>query len=236
MSGQGVLDTINTNPVFTSKMPSTKKQFKFRGYTAGEEQALLVAKESGNVSIMVENTKKTIASCTFNKVDPEKISAFDIEWVLLQLRAKSVGEEIELTMKCTECQKTNDSIININDIKMPVVNKDDNVVQLNDNLSVIMKYPGFDVLESFTEKDANMFEILGSLISQVINGEEVIEASELDPEELTRFITGMNSKTIKKLTSFLYTAPAVSYTHNIKCDHCGKDITYEFKGIRNFFR
>lgn len=233
---QGVLDTINTNPVFTAKIPSTKKQFKFRGYTSGEEQALLVAKESNNVDIMIENTKKTIQECTFGEVDPELLSAFDVEWILLMLRAKSVGEEIELTLKCTKCEKTNDAIINIDDIKMPTVQKNGNVVELNDKVSVIMKYPGFDVLQIFTKEEADMFEILGSLVSQVVNGDDVIEVNELSPEEVTRFIRGMNSKTIKKLTKFLYTSPAVSHTHKMKCVHCKEAIEYEFKGIRNFFK
>lgn len=233
---KGVLDTINTNPVYSSKIPSTKKAFKFRGYTAGEEQALLVAKESKDVGMMIDNTKKTISECTFGKVDPDKISAFDVEWILLQLRAKSVGEEIELTLKCTECEKTNETLININDIKAPEVPKNGNVVLLNDNITVIMKYPGFKILETFTQEDADMFEILGSLISQVVNGDDIIEASELSPDELTRFIKGMNSKTVKKLTQFLYAAPAVTYTHKIKCLHCKEELTYEFKGIRNFFK
>lgn len=233
---QGILDTIDTNPVYTGKIPSTKKQFKYRGYTAGEEQALLVAKESKDLQMMIDNTKHIISECTYGKVDPENISAFDIEWLLLQIRSKSVGEEIELTLKCTECEKPNDSIININDIKSPVVPKNSNVVVLSENLSIIMKYPGFKVMEDFAEKDANMFQILGSLITQVVHGENVIEASGLSPAELTRFVQKMNSKNVKKLSGFLKSTPSVKYTHKIKCIHCKKEVEYIFKGLRNFFR
>lgn len=232
---QGILDTINTNPVYTSHIPSTGKKFKYRGYTTGEEQALLVAKESDDADIILENIKKTISACTFDEVDPNLIATFDIEYLLLLLRSKSVGEMIDLSLKCENCDKTNDVSINIEDIKKPEILKDFNVVKLNDEVSVIMKYPGFDILEKMSSPDSDVFSIVASLVTQVVKGDLVIETSELDPNEVVRFIKGMNSKTTNKLTKFVYDTPTIKHVCNIKCIHCEHQNEYLFKGIKNFF-
>jgi hypothetical protein len=234
---KGILDTINTNPVFTSIVPSTGKKFKFRGYSAGEEQALLVSKESGDTETIMNNTKEVISKCTFGEVDPDKITSFDIEYILLQLRAKAVGELIELNLTCknTECKKNNEATINIHDIKAPAVEKDANIIKLNDAVTLVMKYAGFEVLEALTKPGVDVFKIIASLITQVVKGDDVIETSELDPEEVIRFVKGMNSKVIKKISNFIYTTPAVVHTLKVKCMHCGNDNEYTFKGIRNFF-
>ena len=232
---KGVLDGLNTMAVFTDTIPSNGKKFKYRGYSAGEEQALLVAKESRDLGIIIHNTKECISACTFGEVDPDKLTSFDIEYILLVLRSKSVGDDIELTMICNECSKKNDAVINIQDINKPVVIKDAHIIKLSDKLTLVMRYPGFEILESIQDPDADSFKLIASLIDQVVNGDDVIETSSLNPEEVERFVKGMSSKLIKHITDFIQNSPALTYELKLKCAHCGHDNVYHFKGIRNFF-
>lgn len=232
---KGILDTIDTNPTYVGVIPSTGKKFKYRGYSAGEEQALLVAKESKEIQTILANVKSMISKCTFGEVDPDNIAAFDIEYILLMMRAKSVGEVIDLTLLCNECGKENDTVLNVTDINPPKIIKDANIVALNENVTVMMKYPGFDVLESMTQENVDVFAIIAGLIKQVVQGDNVIETNELDPKEVIRFIKGMQSKVIKKMTAFIYDSPSVQHEIKLKCLHCENENTYDFKGIHNFF-
>lgn len=233
-SATSILDTIKTNPVYTGKILSTKKTFKYRPYTVGEEQSLLLAKESNDANTIIESTKNVISSCTFGEVDPEKLASFDIEYMLLQLRSKSVGEEIELTIKCNHCKKTNDATINIDDITLPDIGKDANIISLNDDLHLVMDWPGFDVLEGLKE-DADIFNMVASLIRQIVADEKVIETSELSTDHVVKFIKRMNSKTFKKITDYIKDIPSLQYDLNLKCMHCSEDNKYSFRGIKNFF-
>lgn len=235
MENQGILSTIKTYTTYTSKILSTGKGFKFRPYTAGEEQGLLLAKESEDVNTIVASVKEVIRSCTFGEVDPDKLSSFDIEWVLLQLRAKAVGEEIEISIPCNHCDKTNDATVNINSIEEPEIIKNYNVVDLGNDLYVVMRPPGFDVLNKLNDPDINIFSLVAGLITQVIAGDKTIDTDQLNPEEVTAFVKSMNSKSIKKLTDFIKDIPSIEHKLNIKCMHCLKDNAYTFKGINNFF-
>jgi len=233
---KGVLDGLLTMPIYSDTLPSNNKKFKYRGYSAGEEQALLVTKASNDVNLIIEGTKECIKSCTFGELDVETLSSFDIEYLLIILRARSVGEEIEITMKCKECEKPNPAVINIFDIKKPVVIKNSHIIELSDKVSLIMKYPGFDILESLELKgDNDIFGMIASLIKQIVNGDNIIEVSELNPEEVVFFVKSMASKSIQKITDFINAVPSIQHEFDLKCTHCGADNHYKFKGIRNFF-
>lgn len=231
----GVLDTINTNPTFMDTIPSTGKKIKYRGYTAGEEQTMLVAKESKDFTTILTNIKDVIKACSFDEVDPEELASFDIEYLLLALRAKSVGEEIELTLKCEKCEGQNDAALNIDEVKKVDVPKDGNIIKLNDTVMLIMKWPGFGILEEMSKKDTDIFKIIASLIKQVVHGENVIEASELDPAEVVKFCRKLNSKNIKKISDWVRTTPTINHEHSVKCAHCGHENKYKFMGMNNFF-
>lgn len=233
-----VLDRIQTSPTYTTSLISNNKKIKYRPYTAGEEQALLSAKESGDVKVMLEAAKNIINECTFNEIDVDNMASFDIEYIFLMLRAKSVGEEIELTLPCKneECGVKNDVTINIEKIEKPKLKKDANVVQLTDSLSFVMKFPGFNILDQLSEGNTSLFSLVASLIETIFDGETAYETSEIDPKEVEEFVKRMNSKALKKIVEdFLNKVPKLSHTAGFKCLQCKKESVYEFEGLNNFF-
>lgn len=236
---QSVLDTLNTAPVYSLTIPSTKKKVKFRPFTVGEEQALLMVKESKDISMIIDNIKELIKKCTFDSVDPDELAYFDIEYFFLKLRAKSIGEEIELLLKCKtkECKGEIPYVYNIEEVKIPNIAKDANIVTLNESVTLTMRYPGFETLDALMHnpKDANIFKIVADLIEVITSGDNVYTASEFSDEERERFIKNMNSKTLKKIVTFIETSPKISYSVELSCPVCKETHTYTFEGIRNFF-
>lgn len=232
-----ILETINTAPIYETTIPSTGKKANYRPYTVAEEQKLLMVKESKDLKLMINNAKLLISDCFLGNVDPEKLAAFDIEYLFLVLRSKSVSEEIEITLRCLneDCKGSTDMVINIDDIKPPKVIKDGNIVKLNEKVSLIMHYPGFDTLEKFTDSEASTFTIVAELIDSIVNNEEVYNASDFQIEELEAFISNMNTKTLNKIIEFVQNAPKIEHKVKAKCLKCGKENTYTFRGLKNFF-
>lgn len=230
-----VLDTIMTAAVWQDVIPSTKKTFKYRGYTVGEEQALLVAKESKDTKVMIDNSKEIIKKCTFDTVDPDKLSSFDIEWILLKLRSVSVGEEADVVVKCEHCGKNVDLNIKLNEVKMPEVKNGANVVNLNDKVKLVLKYPGFEILEEIADSKNDIFGIVASLIQTIMDGDEVYESVDFTPEQMRKFIRNMNSKSLTKITDFITSNPRLEYSTEVMCLSCSKKSKIELRGIRNFF-
>lgn len=232
---KSVLDGICPNPVFTMTIPSTGKKMKYRGFTAGEEQSLLFAKESGDMGVIFTNIKEVIGKCFFDELDPETLASFDIEYILITLRAQSVGDMIDINLPCAQCKKKLDFVIHINDIEAPTVPKGANIIKITEELTIICRWPGFDAIEQLSVDKVDIFPVLADIITQIVHGENVIEASELNPAEVTKFVRGLNSKFVKKLSDFIYSIPTITHTSDVKCIHCGNDNKYEFKGIQHFF-
>jgi len=233
------LSGLLTAVTYTTVLPSTGKKIKYRAYTVSEEQVLLVAKETKDPEIILTNTKTIISQCTFDGVDPDTLASFDIEWLLLQLRGVSVDNIIEIGVPCKneacESKKTIDMVINIDDIEAPKIKKRENVIELNDNLHVVMRYPGFGVLESITGSDTGIIKILAGLIESIVKGEDVYNASEYSMDDLVDFVGSMNSKTLKKMTDFITECPSIKHSETVKCQVCELESKYDFTGIHNFF-
>lgn len=237
MSGNAFLESLVTSPVYELVVPSTKKKIKYRAYTVAEEQTLLLAKESKDIESIVTNTKEIIRKCTFDKLDVDTLASFDIEYIFLKLRSVSVGEEVEGTLKCkTETCPHNISIVlNLNDVKIPEPIKDSNIIQLKDDLTIIMKYPGFEALNKLAVEDFSIINLLASLIDSIVHKEDVRSASEFSIKDLETFLNNMNSKLINKLTSYIEKLPIIEHTIEVLCPKCGCTNSYTLKGLKNFF-
>jgi hypothetical protein len=231
------LESLNTSPVYDLIIPSTGKKAKYRAYTVAEEQKLLLTKESGDAEMIITNTKEIINTCMFGAVDPDKLASFDLEYIFLMLRSKSVGEEVEGVVACkTEgCKGKIDILINLKDVATPVPEKGANVIKLNEDVTVVMKYPGFDTLTLMTNASSNIISILASLIDAIVNKEDARSATEFSQADLEKFLKNMNSKTIKKITDFLEKIPILTHTVKGRCPICKTEHEYNFRGLKNFF-
>lgn len=246
------LPKLNT-PTYFLTVPSSKKKIKFRPFLVKEEKIMMLVKESNNDAEILEVMKDVIGSCTFNKIDPDSLATFDIEYIFLQLRSKSVGERIELNMKCVnEVEIPSDEgkepqtkpcggIIpfDIDISKIEVNTRDDhtNIIILDGDVGVTFRYPSLDNISDMNNRDNNDdIDIIVDLIENIFDKDNVYDASDTDRRELVEFIESITQKQFMKIKEgFFDTIPALEHTEKYKCSKCGYEDEYTFRGITDFF-
>ncbi len=230
-------------PTYTITIPSTKKQVKYRPFLVREEKIMLLVKESKDPKEMLNAMKDVIKSCTFDVVDPNTLAVFDIEYIFLQLRSKSVGEHIELVMKCTNtvgedstpCGCKIDFDIDISKINVSFPKDHSNIVMVDDKIGITFKYPSVDTILEL-EEGKSEFDILVSLIDNIFDADNVYDAKDSSHQQLSDFIESLTNKQYKKImTTFFNTMPVLEHVHKYKCPKCDNEGSYTFRGISDFF-
>ncbi len=212
------LPTLST-PTYELEVPSTKKKIKYRPFLVKEEKILLLAMETEDEKQMANAVKTILANCIQTprfKVD--SLALFDIEYIFLNIRGKSVGETVDLQITCPDDNQTVvDVSIDLDDIRVQKNSEHTNILKMNDDVSVVMKYPSMDLFiknnmnDSESEVD-DVFEIASMCIDQIVDGEEVYEASNSSKQEITDFLEGMDTKQFLMVQKFFETMPKLSHT------------------------
>ena len=234
------LPKLNT-PTYELEVPSTDEKIKYRPFLVKEEKILLMAMESKDNSQIINAVKDIVTSCTFEKVNVSKMPMFDMEYIFLQIRSKSVGEVSKLKILCPDDKKTYASVeLDLTKVEVQVGDDHTNKIELTDDMGMIMTYPTIDsFLESGIEKiDAtNMLDVIGSCVLQIYEekGEKVYEAKDQTKKELTDFIESMNSGQFKKLQSFFDTMPKLKHEIKVKNPKTKKESKVTLQGLNDFF-
>jgi len=232
---------INTSPTYSLIVPSTGKEVKFRSFLIKEEKALLIAQQSDNPKVMMDTLKGVIKSCTFNAIDVESLAMFDLEYIFTQLRAISVGEDVELFLKCDVCEdeKAVTPIrLDLTQLKVETPVGHSTNINLFDGVGVIMKYPSLDTitkLEIGQDSIDGMFDIVVDCIDSIYTAEEIYHAKEQTREDLMDFLNNLTSEQFAKIQSFFETMPKLKKELNYKCPVCGKEHNKVLEGISSFF-
>lgn len=238
-------------PSYTLTVPSTNKVVKYRPFLVREEKIMLLVKESKDPKEMLNAMKDVIKSCTFDVLDPERLSVFDIEYIFLQIRSKSVGEIIEIGMRCInkipkpteegfsdemiECGGKIDFTIDISKINVTIPDNHTNIVMVTEDVGITFRYPSLDTV-LLIEDGRDEFEVLIDLIDNIFDKDNVYDAKDSSREQLTVFIDSLTKKQYQKiLNDFFKTMPFVEHTENFKCPKCGNKGSYNFRGISDFF-
>lgn len=230
------LPSIST-PEFKTKIPSTGEPITYRPFLVKEEKILLMAME-GNDAKEIEHAVKTILkNCILDDLSIDELATYDMEYLFLQLRAKSVGEVIELKVthpdKDKECKHGTDISIKVDDIKV-INTSQEKKIMLTDNIGVMMKHPTLGDSMTVNQNDTDaVFEILAKCIDYVFDEENVYNDYKL--EELVEWINGLNQEQFQKILKFFESMPKLS--HNIKwtCELCGEKDEVKIEGLNNFF-
>ena len=232
-----MLPTLNESPRYSLTVPSTGKKIRYRPYLVKEEKVLLMASETKDANQIQDAIIDTIRACTDNKLNVRELTSFDIEYLFVKLRAKSVGESITLYLPCQkeECKQRNEVIMNLDEVQCPVDKKKNMVVELSDTISIEMKYPGYDIVAPTDSKEEHAFHIIAQCIKYVITNDERIDVSDEPEEEVRRFLESMTREQFDKVTSFIRDIPQVEYTIEYDCTTCGEHNEVEVKGMQNFF-
>ena len=210
-------------PTYTLELPSTGKEIEYRPFLVKEEKLLVIALESEDTKQITNAIKAVLKSCVLTKgIKVDQLPTFDIEFLFLNIRGKSVGEEVEVNIICPDDGETEVPIkINLDEIGIHRDDDHTNRIQLDDNLMMEMKYPSLaEFVNSnfeFNEKDSmeKSFDLIGSCIEKIYSDEEVWAGADCTKKELKDFLEQMNSKQFKEIEKFFETTPKLSHTVKI---------------------
>ena len=228
-------------PIYELVLPSTKKKVKYRPFLVKEEKVLLIALESNDEKNIREAVVQLLKGCIQTRLKVENLSTFDLEYIFLNIRAVSVGEQVEMKITCTDDNKTEVGYtLNLQDVEVNFPKGHTNKIMLTDTTGVIMKYPSFSrfVESNFTEKEINqesVLDIIAESIDQIFQGDEVFDESTTTKKEFLQFVESLTTEQLKKIQEFFETAPRLQHTFKIKNPNTGDESDYTISGLNNFF-
>ena len=236
------LPKINETLKFSLTVPSTGQAVKYRPYLVKEEKILLQAFESQDLKMILETMVGTIGACVDSreKLVVEELATFDIEYMFLQIRSSSVGENSTVVLKCENCEAENNVDIDVTAVEVEVkeVNK---VVAITDDISVEMKYPSYQGVADgnvgeLNENDADsMIRLVAGSIAAVLTEEERIDTSTESKQEVVDFLDSLTSGQFKKVTDFLTDMPALRHEVEYDCEKCRTHNSVVLSGLADFF-
>ena len=235
------LPTIST-PTYELTLPSSERKIKFRPFLVKEEKILILAMESQDSKQIATAVKDVLKKCILTRgTKVEKLSTFDIEYLFLNIRGKSVGEDIEVMVTCPDDKKTYADIeVNLEEVQVQVDDDHTNKIELTNDMGIIMTYPTIDSFKDTGIQQvnaSNMIDIISSCILQIYEnkGEKVYEAKDQTQKELTDFIEQMNTEQFKKVQKFFDTMPKLKHKVKVKNPKTKKNSEVELVGLNDFF-
>ena len=225
-----------SSPEFITEIPSTKQKIKFRPFLVREEKILYMALEGGDAKEIQNATIKVLNDCILTpNIDASKLATFDVEYLFLQLRGKSVGESVDVVLRHTdsECKETVNVSISLDDIKV-VGEISDGKLMLTDNIGIKMKYPvAGDINKLQVEEGMNVFNSIAHMIDYIYDKETVY--NDYSKEEIAEWLEQLNQKQFTLITEFMNNMPKLSHTVEWTCNVCGEKETIKLEGLQSFF-
>ena len=238
------LPKINT-PTFELVLPSNGKKIKYRPFLVREEKILVMAMESDDMKQITSAIIDILNNCILTKtIKIEKLSTFDIEYLFLNVRSKSVGETVEVNVTCPDDGETQVQMeIDIDSIKVQKNKDHTNIVKLDNNLSMKLKYPSmnefiennFDASDTSRSEVSQSLDMITSCIDIIYNEEESWSANDSTKKELSEFIEQLNTKQFKDVEKFFTTMPKLSHTVKVKNPKTGVENKVVLEGLASFF-
>ena len=230
-----------TTPTYELEIPSTDEKIKFRPFLVKEEKILMMAMESKKSADIVQAVKEIVEECTFNKINISDMPMFDIEYVFLQIRSKSVGEVSKIRVLCPDDGKTYANLdLDLNEVKVQVGDDHTNKIELNNGMGIIMKYPTIDSFRESGIQDinaSNMLEVIGGCILQIYEeeGKKVYDPKDQTKKELTDFIEQLTTDQFKHVQKFFDTMPKLKHEITVKNPKTKKENKITLTGLNDFF-
>ena len=236
------LPKINT-PTYDLTLPSTGKKIKYRPFLVREEKILIMALETEDTQQISNAVVQILDECILTKgVNVTKLATFDIEYLFLNVRSKSVGESVEVNIICPDDNKTSVQVeIDIDSIKIQKTKGHKNIIKLDDQYSLKLKYPSLDefIGNNFDTNESNMVDkslnMISSCIEMVYDEEESWDASDSTKEELEEFVEQLNSKQFKSIEKFFETMPKLSHKVKVTNPATGVESEVVLEGLASFF-
>jgi hypothetical protein len=224
-------------PNYELEVPSTDEKLKFRPFLVKEEKVLLIALESQDKNEMLQAMKEIIDTCTYGKFNVEKAPLFDLEYVFLKIRSKSIGETSTIRIKCEDGKNYAQVEVPLDEVNVEVGEDHTNKIEITKDISVIMDYPRVDIENHIVEGQevVSFFKVVKQCIYQVIDGETVHEKADMGDKDLDDFLGGLTNAHLNKFKTFFDTMPKLKYEVKYKHPKTNKEETKVLEGMQSFF-
>ena len=231
-------------PVYETVLPSTEKVIKYRPFLVKEEKVLLTAMEDGKNDTIMNAVKEVLKNCVQSPLDLDKLPTFDLEFLFLRLRAKSVGEEVTIGLKpwgCPQnngelCNKTTEVKVNLEEVKVIKDEKHTSKIMLDDNVGIKMRYPDISKIDSdMGDNFETGMKMVKDSIDMIFTSEETHERDTISEKELEEFIDSLNTEQFGKMREFFDTMPQLKHTAKYTCSTCGEEKETTITGLNSFF-
>lgn len=220
-------------PTYELVLPSTGKKIKYRSFLVKEEKLLMIANETGEKEEMHIVISQIIDNCTFSALDNLSLPMFDVEYIFLNLRAKSVSEVVNINVLCPDDNETYSSVeINLSDIKCRKIIKNENVIKLDDSVGVILNYPTLDIVSNNTD---DIVYIISKLIKSIYDSDSVYERDDFTENEIIEFVESMTQEQLKRISDFYENVPVIEIKIKVKNPKTGIISDVSLKGLDSFF-
>jgi hypothetical protein len=236
-------------PIYETSLISSGQKINFRPFLVKEQKLFLMASQSEDVKDMISSIKQVINNCVLSDIDVDSLSTFDLEYIFLQLRARSVNEIVNLKYNCNnkikndkdeekECGNVVDFDLNLLEIEPTKFDSHTNKIELNENLGVVMKYPTFTMMDKLNLQSNDMDQILDVIINcidYIYDKDNLYYAKDSTKEELVEFIESMQQTDLEKIQQFFDTLPKLKKELDFNCNKCGYHEKITVEGIQSFF-
>ena len=223
-------------PTYSMTLPSTGEEIKYRPFLVKEQKLMLIAQDAKNVKETYNNLKQIIESCTFSKVDIDNSPIFDIEYMFLRVRSKSVGSKANISIVCPDDGETNQLVeVDLDEIDIQIDEEHTNKIVISDDITVIMKYPTLKVTTIVEEDNASsMINMITHCIHEIHHGETIYTSVDMNDKEKKEFIESFSMQQFEKLTEFFDTMPKIRHYVKVKNPKTEVESEVLIEGLESF--
>ena len=231
------LPKLNT-PQYELELPSTGKKIKYRPWLIKEQKNLMIAQESEDDKEIESAFANIVSECTFGAIDPYENPLFDIEYIFLQLRGKSIGQKLTLNLLCPDDGKTEvKHEIDLEDVAIQMPDNHTNTVQITDDISMIMRYPKLSDMAGFTEEGQikQIFDMIKRCVGEIHDGKTIHNKVDISDKELDEFIDSMSQSNFELVSNFFETMPKLIHVVSVTNPKTKKKNKITIEGLQSFF-
>lgn len=230
------LPVINT-PTYELEIPSTKEKLVYRPFLVKEEKILLVAMEEEDESQMIRAVRQIVQNCTFEEVDSSTLPMFDLEYIFLRIRAKSVGEVATVNLLCSDDKETYVKVdIPLDEVTVKFDKEHKSLIDLTDSIKIQMLYPTFEQIQMLGDANTDdVFKLINACVQRIYHGEEIHERADFTDRDLDTFLDSLNTEQFTDIQKFFTTMPKLTYDVKFTNPKTKKKLTTTLEGMQSFF-
>ena len=223
-------------PVHTLTLPSSGEQIKFRPFLVKEQKLMILADEGDNQEELYQTLTAVIDGCTFNKLQIETLPMFDIEYLFLKIRAKSVGSKIDVILVCPDDEKTQAEVnVNLDEVEVQIDEQHTNVIQINDDIKLVMQYPILEDMKNLQNSSTlELFKIINKCVKELHHGENIYSGPDMTEKDLNDFFESMSSEQFDKVNQFFDTMPRLRHFVKIVNPNTKVESEVMLEGLESF--